>query len=385
LDDRTYQVQAGKIFNKSVTLPLGYAAEEEKEWVSAWSVQPYNSLEISRSILEKIRNASGGEKVERMVLQPKGVYVATYHIGSTRYPVAIYSEKDTIAHLQKVVVSTVGEIKKMDNRRHVRYDDSFEKYVVFAFYEAGAATPSLIMQVEKVAEYYGKSTVEEWLKFLGILHPATLSLMQGVWKAAALSDGGEAWAVVRGSRRLSFTLSGNPDEPSEPDFACSESAVGFLEHEPHGADSINVHNLTDNGACYIAASAEHIDAQGGVKLPNFSATSSFYCNGDTMAVAGEQPPEYVNAARLSAFAQKQLYLRGKRDSRSYLKEYLGIDAKEIITSKSAIYSKPGTSTRMYLVKGDVVTVLEEQGAWLKIEYAGKKLVSGWIKKSDAGD
>jgi hypothetical protein len=37
---------------------------------------------------------------------------------------------------------------------------------------------------------------------------------------------------------------------------------------------------------------------------------------------------------------------------------------------------------MYLVKDDVVTVREEKEGWLRVEYEGKKLVTGWIKKED---
>jgi SH3-like domain-containing protein len=37
---------------------------------------------------------------------------------------------------------------------------------------------------------------------------------------------------------------------------------------------------------------------------------------------------------------------------------------------------------MYLIKNDVVEVLEEQEDWLRIRYYGKKVIEGWIKKSD---
>jgi SH3-like domain-containing protein len=37
---------------------------------------------------------------------------------------------------------------------------------------------------------------------------------------------------------------------------------------------------------------------------------------------------------------------------------------------------------MYLIKGDEVEVLEEKGEWLKVRYYGKKIIEGWIKKSD---
>jgi len=37
---------------------------------------------------------------------------------------------------------------------------------------------------------------------------------------------------------------------------------------------------------------------------------------------------------------------------------------------------------MFLKKGDVPTILKEQGDWLKIEYLETNLITGWIKKTD---
>jgi hypothetical protein len=56
--------------------------------------------------------------------------------------------------------------------------------------------------------------------------------------------------------------------------------------------------------------------------------------------------------------------------------------QQIAVDKSIIYSQPNKPTKMYLVKGDVVTVREEKEGWLRVEYEGKKLVTGWIKKED---
>ena len=37
---------------------------------------------------------------------------------------------------------------------------------------------------------------------------------------------------------------------------------------------------------------------------------------------------------------------------------------------------------MYLLKGDVVEILQEKDDWLQIRYYGKKTIEGWIKKGD---
>jgi hypothetical protein len=54
----------------------------------------------------------------------------------------------------------------------------------------------------------------------------------------------------------------------------------------------------------------------------------------------------------------------------------------IIIPKSVIHTIPKLLTKMYLLKGDKVEVLEEKGEWLKVRYYGKKIIEGWIKKSD---
>jgi hypothetical protein len=64
--------------------------------------------------------------------------------------------------------------------------------------------------------------------------------------------------------------------------------------------------------------------------------------------------------------------------------YVGFPCKEISSEKAIIYSAPNIPTRMYLIKGDVVTVLEKEEGWLRIDYEGKKQVRGWIKEQDVG-
>ena len=169
LDRRDYQVQIGKIFDRSATLPLGYAAAEENEWVNSWRIGACSSLDISRDIVEKIQQATAGEKTGSLALRKKVACVGAISIDKIAYPVAVYSERDTVANLKKVQVSGVDGLRAADNHRRFRYDDSFEKYVVLAFYEEGSAEPALMLQVEKVAESSKQSTLEEWLKFLNIL------------------------------------------------------------------------------------------------------------------------------------------------------------------------------------------------------------------------
>ncbi len=66
----------------------------------------------------------------------------------------------------------------------------------------------------------------------------------------------------------------------------------------------------------------------------------------------------------------------------FLIKFLDIDFKTITVQKSIIHSAPNQPTQMYLIKGDEVEFLEEQGEWYKIRFYGKKTIEGWIRKSD---
>ncbi len=91
--------------------------------------------------------------------------------------------------------------------------------------------------------------------------------------------------------------------------------------------------------------------------------------------------------------EKKVYLEDidlNRDMEDPYPWYLDIPSKEcsntdvlkIMVTKSTINSIPNKPTKMYLLKGDEVEVLEERGKWLKVRYYGKKTIEGWIKKGD---
>lgn len=54
-------------------------------------------------------------------------------------------------------------------------------------------------------------------------------------------------------------------------------------------------------------------------------------------------------------------------------------------SKAIIYSSPNKPTKMYLVEGDKLEILEERTNWTKFSFyneKNKKTIEGWIKRSD---
>lgn len=56
--------------------------------------------------------------------------------------------------------------------------------------------------------------------------------------------------------------------------------------------------------------------------------------------------------------------------------------RKIMVNKSYIFREPKKRTNSYLVKGNEVEIIKEKDNWLKIRYQGKKIIEGWIKKSD---
>lgn len=62
--------------------------------------------------------------------------------------------------------------------------------------------------------------------------------------------------------------------------------------------------------------------------------------------------------------------------------FLNVKYTQIKIAKSFIYSTPNAITKMFLLKGDPLEVLEQKDNWLRIRYYGKKTIEGWIKKED---
>jgi hypothetical protein len=169
-DNRAFQQQVYSTLGKGVTLPVSYSSMMYNEWVNAWQLCIASSLEISRGVFAKIQKAGAGERIGSMALRKNGVYVGTFYVDSTAYPVAVYSEKDTVDKLTKVQVSSIEALEKPANRRYLLYDKYVAReYVIIAFYEEGVSEPALIIQVEKPANRSQQSTVEAWLRFLNIL------------------------------------------------------------------------------------------------------------------------------------------------------------------------------------------------------------------------
>ena len=50
--------------------------------------------------------------------------------------------------------------------------------------------------------------------------------------------------------------------------------------------------------------------------------------------------------------------------------------------QSTIHKSINIPSSIYILKGDEIEILEEKDEWLRVRFYGKKIVEGWIKKSD---
>ena len=206
-----------------------------------------------------------------------------------------------------------------------------------------------------------------------------IDLMQGIWANNMNGDNEKSFVIMKAMNSLSFTYS---NDPNKIDFPLGESIEGFQDNAYKAKDSINVKSLKEDGKHYTVVLKEYINKNGWVHSSYYMTPEYFECDGQNMSINGGQLVEYAKIVRLPGEALKMLFNRGKLDKRNYIKEYLDVDAREIKVSKSIINSYPNIVTKMFLLKGDVVTITGENADWYKIEFQGTKLVKGWIRKID---
>ncbi|MCB9018251.1 MAG: hypothetical protein WCU80_12280 [Paludibacteraceae bacterium] len=161
-----------------------------------------------------------------------------------------------------------------------------------------------------------------------------------------------------------------------------ESYYGFQDYSDDEASTINVEDLKTSGKYYTEISKPFIDKEGFATVPHFSTPEIVEISESTLWINYGKVSIYEKIDNLSEIDMKLLYLRGKKDNRDYIKEYLNLDVREITAPESIIYSEPDKSTKMHLTKGDMIFVVEEKNDWIKIEHSGENLMIGWIKKED---
>ena len=200
--------------------------------------------------------------------------------------------------------------------------------------------------------------------------------LQGIWENIMSESSGEMLIrIVNGISVLSIAHQGE----EYINFYLAETIESFINVEDF--ETININDFDANGEYYISVFRDDIK-RNQIQKKNYMMRNKLYFDDDRLIIEGGKFAEYVHLDRLPPLTMHLLYRRGRKDNRDYLKEYLNINVMQIATSQVTICSYPNIPTRMYLIKGDMVIVLEEREGWLRVEYEGKKVVTGWIKKED---
>ena len=191
----------------------------------------------------------------------------------------------------------------------------------------------------------------------------------GIWKGIISSDPNSNityYDIIMGNKALMLTLDSNKI------VSFGQSIVGFVDIKQ---DTINRVELKEEGK-YFCFCEETINKKLVCQYADFNYTdSTFYTYGTDVF-------DYNKTTELLPNIIKLLYSQGKKDHQNYFKEFLDKTVTEITTSKVSICTAPAFFSKVYLLRGNMVEVLETKDIWIKIRYYGNKTIEGWIKKSD---
>ncbi len=205
-----------------------------------------------------------------------------------------------------------------------------------------------------------------------------LELIQGIWENVMNVETEQSYKIIKGTKSLGISL---VKSPNEYDFYLLEIIEGFQNYRYDEVDSININSLNKDGKYFTSIIyMEKTKQTGWIKMEYCIVPEYFECNGENMSINGGHLVEYYKIPKLPNEALKKLYYRGKKDKRDYIKEYLDIKVVEVNLPLGIICVAPGKAIVKQLTKGEVVTILEEQENWLKVDYGADN--PGWIRKED---
>ncbi len=211
------------------------------------------------------------------------------------------------------------------------------------------------------------------------LNNGNITCLEGIWSNNSnYSTNVLSYRIISGNKMLSF---GYEHGDSSLNFPLLIHIVGFQGKTEDEIDSLDKTQLVNFGLHYTEITEDDYSKKGNW-TKNYFIPLKFGCDNNEMTLLSGKIAEFSRLSRLPIESISLLNARGKKDKRNYLSEFLKISLKGIKPSKSLINSIPNKPTKMYLIKGDEVEILEEKGEWLKIRYYGKKTIEGWIKKSD---
>lgn len=211
-----------------------------------------------------------------------------------------------------------------------------------------------------------------------------LDKMQGIWSH---SDNGYTennqfqYSITNGNKTLGISYIEND---STFNILVSETIEGFLNYDPKSSEeTINIKDFLKDGEYYFWMLKNAIDQNGNIDQGSCYVVNLSF-EDDVMVIYSRDESRFNKISRLPSMALYRLYFRGKLDNRNYIKEYLGLDVRNVIVEKSIIYDRLEVKTEKYLVKNDLITVTGEQNSFFKMKYETDKgeIIEGLIKKEN---
>ena len=203
--------------------------------------------------------------------------------------------------------------------------------------------------------------------------------LQGKWKIVDnyLEEDDFRFSIFKENKQLSILFEHNT-------FSYSLSFFGFLAvYTLLNYYELDVELIKDNGSFYCTYDIDEISG----KAINIISLDRFYISPDCNEIS------FGNSKNSDGYRTDYIeYSKIKYLSNDLLFDFFRL--KKIKTYKSFIYlssniNNEKTISKMYLIKGDPIEIVEEQGDWLRIIYYPEKngewtgkTIEGWIRKSD---
>lgn len=194
--------------------------------------------------------------------------------------------------------------------------------------------------------------------------------MQGYWIGEISSDPKSLmkfYELVRKNKKLSLIYE------SGKLIDVTKSIVGFTEIKKKPE---TISDLHESGIYLYDCTSEIGLLKNCTLIENFDVDSYWYGNADIY--------DFYKADSISINVIKDMLEWGKKiDNKDFLKSFM--DIKIIKSKKSTIYTNISKPSKIYLLKGDIVEILQKKDQWIRIRYYGNKVVEGWVKNSDTDE
>ena len=233
---------------------------------------------------------------------------------------------------------------------------------------------------------------------LNVYSQDSINNLQGVWKHVPPTAGYDStWLLFINNKSLDIFFWIDSKKVSIP-LNTPFSYYGFWDTSYYGGENQPKHitELKPNGKfiffyddlIHDLSEDDKIgyDSLGNLYRPTRKCDWGFTDDGNGIEFNfGPEPDVYKRVEKVPDYVLLSL-----KQNKEHWKKYLDfIEHKELIirVEKSRIFSTPDQLTKMYLIKGDEVEVVEEKEQWLRIRYYGngatsRKIIEGWIKKTD---